>query len=196
MKLDCVILAAGAASRFGKCKLSEPYRGQPLIAYAIAVAQSLSPGRIIVVSGAHHEQLKMLPIMTAVELCYCDTWQQGMGHSLSFGVKQLKNTNPVMILLADQPRITSSDLEKLWHSWIAHPEKIICARFDSVLGVPAIFPSSAKPQLIACKGDRGAKHLLLSSAEHRIDIEMPNAAFDIDVPDDLNRPVVSAKKSK
>lgn len=191
MNLDCVILAAGAASRFGSCKLSEPYQGQPVISYAIAAVQSLSPARIVVVSGAHHQQLKMLSVMTAVELHYCEHWQQGMGYSLSFGVRQLENANPVMILLADQPHITSNDVQCLWRAWNAHPEKIICARFGNVLGVPAIFPAHCKSQLMACAGDRGAKHILLSCADDRIDIEMPNAAFDIDVPDDLHRPLAN-----
>jgi molybdenum cofactor cytidylyltransferase len=185
--LDCIILAAGAASRFGSNKLVADYQGKPLITHAHAAAQALSPARIIVVSGAGHAQLHNHPALANVELHYCSDWQKGMGHSLAFGVSQLNNNNAVMILLGDQPRISAQDLGKLFRLWQSSPEQIACANFSDTLGVPAIFPASFKAQLRECSGDRGAKSLLFTCAQEVLAMAMPSAEFDVDTLADLAR---------
>ncbi|HEY8942084.1 MAG TPA: nucleotidyltransferase family protein [Cellvibrio sp.] len=196
MTIDCIILAAGAATRFGSCKLIADYQGQPLIRSAIDAANALTPERIIIVTGASHEQLIAHKGLTnyrspvnasGIEFAYCDDWQLGMGHSLAHGVKQLDNDKPVLVLLGDQPRITADDLKRLYRLWKTNPSQIICASFADTLGVPAIFPASFKTHLRLCAGDRGAKQLLFNFAQQVVAVQMPSAGFDIDTPADLQR---------
>ena len=52
IELDCLILAAGSASRFGGCKQLADWRGRSLLANSIATARVLEPARIFVVAGA------------------------------------------------------------------------------------------------------------------------------------------------
>ena len=194
MTIDCIILAAGAATRFGSCKLIADYQGQPLIGYAIDVAKALAPERIVIVTGASHEQLIGHGELTRyriqldapeIELVYCADWQMGMGHSLAYGVNQLDNDRPVLVLLGDQPRITANDLKRLYRLWNASPSQIICASFADTLGVPAIFPANFKTHLRSCAGDRGAKQLLFNFAQQVVAVQMPSAEFDIDTLEDL-----------
>jgi molybdenum cofactor cytidylyltransferase len=100
-------------------------------------------------------------------------------------VKQLQNSNPVLILLADQPLISAQDLRNLYRAWRKQPEKIACASFSNTLGVPAIFPAKYKARLYECRGDRGAKNLLLQNVNNVVPVAMPSAEFDIDTPADL-----------
>ena len=103
LTLDCLILAAGSASRFGGCKLLADWQGQPLITASIKVAHALKPEKMIIVAGAFYSQLKESKLIEAqlnldgVELIEFRDWQLGMGHSLAFGVSQLSNNNPVLI---------------------------------------------------------------------------------------------------
>jgi molybdenum cofactor cytidylyltransferase len=188
MSIDCLILAAGAATRFGSCKLIANYKGQPLIAHAIRAATAFAPERIMVVTGASHGQLDAYRSALknpSFELVYFDGWQSGMGHSLAFGASQLDNDNPVLILLGDQPEISVGDLGNLYRLWKTNPTQIVCARFADTLGVPAIFPAAYKHHLRQCAGDRGAKQLLFNYAEQVVAVNMPAAGFDVDTPADL-----------
>lgn len=188
MALDCLILAAGAATRFGSCKLLANYQGKALIDHAILAAQGVSPRRTLVVSGASHSALsehlsaRQFP---ALELAYCADWQLGMGHSLAFGVSQFNNDNPLLILLGDQPRVSAEDLHRLYQHWCAAPDHIACASFADTLGVPAIFPADFKTRLRQCEGDRGAKALLLECSQRLVKVPLPAAEFDVDRPQDL-----------
>ncbi len=192
LALDILILAAGSASRFGGCKLLADWQGQPLITASINAANALKPEKIIIVAGAFYSQLKESRLIEAqlntvdVELIEFRDWPLGMGHSLAFGVSQLPNNNPVLILLGDQPLISAQDLQNLYNAWCAQPTQIACASFASTIGVPAIFPARFKPELLACTGDRGAKILMTRYANELIKVPIPNAEFDVDTPTDLD----------
>jgi molybdenum cofactor cytidylyltransferase len=187
MTLDCLILAAGSASRFGGCKLLADWQGQPLIAASIKAARAFKPEKIIIVAGAFYSRLKEAQLnLNDVELLEFRDWQLGMGHSLAFGVSQLSNNNPVLILLGDQPLISAQNIESLYNAWRAQPMQIACASFANTFGVPAIFPARFKTELLACTGDRGAKMLLTRYADELIRVPMPTAEFDIDTPTDLD----------
>lgn len=193
--IDCLVLAAGSASRFGGCKQLADWQGQPLLANSIASARALDPARIFVIGGAFYSQLlQALPTLDtkpkkrterAVELLEFRAWNLGVGNSLAFGVKQLQNSNPVLVLLGDQPLISAQDLRNLYHAWSNSPEKIACASFANTLGVPAIFPAQFKARLYECRGDRGAKNLLQRYTDQIIPVAMPSAEFDVDTPADL-----------
>lgn len=191
MKLDCLILAAGSASRFGGCKLLADWNGQPLISATIAAARALAPEKIVVVGGAFYPQLLQAESLLNmgrpnVELMQYRDWQLGMGHSLAFGVNQLITDNAVLVLLGDQPLVSAQDLQSLYRAWNTNPMQIACANFANTLGVPAIFPAQFKEQLQACSGDRGAKTLLACYAGQLVSVAMPAAEFDVDTQADLN----------
>ncbi len=194
-RLDCLILAAGSASRFGGCKQLADWRGQPLLAATIAAACELAPERILVVGGAFYPQLlQALPRLnalanraTAIELLEYPAWNLGMGNSLAFAIKELQNSNPVLVLLGDQPLVSAQDLHNLYHHWCVNPERIACASFAHTSGVPAIFPAHFKARLYECRGDRGAKSVLMRYSNQVVPVAMPSAEFDVDTPADLSK---------
>ena len=49
---DLILLAAGAARRFGRQKLLEEFEGKPLYRYAFDAARSLSGVRVLAVTRA------------------------------------------------------------------------------------------------------------------------------------------------
>ena len=191
LTLDCLILAAGNSSRFGSCKLLVDFQGQSLIAATVSTARALEPAQILIVAGAFYEELFQAQTLRnsgspPVELLQFHDWQAGMGCSLAFGIKHLTADNAVLILLGDQPLISSQNLQSLYHAWCANPEQIVCASFANTLGVPAIFPAQFKTQLLACSGDQGAKTLLMNNKHQLISVPMASAEFDVDTRADLD----------
>lgn len=192
MAVDVLILAAGAARRFGGNKLLALWRGRPLLEHVLEKAALLDADSINLVSGAYATELegflreekyfKNLSELGIKHFFYSD-WQLGMGNSLAFGVSQLPPENAVLVLLGDQPLIEVADLQKVLNLSRQNPDKIVCAEFSGTRGVPALFPAEYKNQLKLLSGDRGAKALL--SAPDVIALPMPEAEIDIDLPSDL-----------
>ena len=59
------------------------------------------------------------------------------------------------------------------------------AAVSAIFLLPVIFPHSVFPELLALRGDHGAKRLLLRQPKRTTFVDIPNAAIDIDTPDDL-----------
>lgn len=190
MAVDVLILAAGAARRFGGNKLLALWHGRPLLEHVLEKAALLDADSINLVSGAYAAELeeflrekRLNNFSSPPKKCFFySDWQLGMGNSLAFGVAQLPPENAVLVLLADQPLIEVADLQKVLNLSRQNPDKIVCAEYLGTRGVPALFPAEYKNQLKLLSGDRGARALL--SAPDVIALPMPEAEIDIDLPSD------------
>ena len=91
----------------------------------------------------------------------------------------------VLVMLADQIAVTVEDLRRLVASWRRNPAAISAATYGGVLGVPAVFPRRCFAALGELRGDQGARLLIQREWDTLARVPMPNAAIDIDVPEDL-----------
>jgi molybdenum cofactor cytidylyltransferase len=197
-KIDILIMAAGASRRFGGCKLLTQWRGAPLITYALNTAINLSQQpqlqipSINLVAGAYHDQIRdflQQQYSPNHNLINNPNWSQGLGHSIAHGVSQLPPENSVLIMLADQPLVAAEDIQRIIHLASENPGKIICAEFESTIGVPAFFPAEFKKYLQKLTGDRGAKVVLIEHGSSLIKLPLNEASFDVDLPEDFVRDV-------
>ena len=62
---------------------------------------------------------------------------------------------------------------------------LAAARYEGVLGVPAVFSRRHFPMLQRLTGDKGARQFLREREGEVAALEMPSAAADADVPGDL-----------
>jgi len=183
-----VILAAGASHRLGRPKQLLPWQGKTLLEHASATLQSVFADRVMVVLGADAEL-----IAASVELGDATTvinhdWQQGMSASIRLGLTALPpSAAAALLVLCDQPLITSSHYQNLLQSWQANPEQIIASQYHGDLGVPALFPRAFFSALQNLTGDRGAKPLLREHAQQVQAIGLDQAELDIDTDEDFRR---------
>jgi len=97
-----------------------------------------------------------------------------------------------MILLGDQWALTAQDLRVLLSHWQETPDKIIASSYfdkkqnKQILGPPTIFPRSYFSHLSELK-ETGARKLLLKYPDNVIQVELKNAGFDLDTPEDLEQ---------
>ena len=110
-------------------------------------------------------------------------WRQGLSASLRAGLRQVPGSATcVLLITVDQWAVSGSDLRRL----LAHTGRVpVAARYDGILGVPALFPRRWRKSLAQLKGDRGARGLL--EFAQAIGVALPNAAEDLDTPAALGR---------
>lgn len=184
--LHVLVLAAGAASRFGSPKQLVRVNGQPLLHRAVSQATQVGGGAVTVVLGAHSQELAPLLRHSPASVLINRNWEEGLASSLRLGVANLPGScSGVLVTLADQAAITTFDLQRLASAWRRQPDWLIAASYEGHTGVPAVFPGYTFPSFAELRGDAGARAILARHSDRCLRIPMPNAAIDIDTPEDL-----------
>jgi CTP:molybdopterin cytidylyltransferase MocA len=185
-----VVLAAGAARRFGAPKQLLSVDGVPLLVQVIRRAAALVGDALVVVLGARAAEIEAQLSACPGRRLLNPAWEEGIGSSLRTGVGALPaDCAGVLVLLADQAAVSVADLTCLAARWQENPERIAAAAYgeESRTGVPAIFPRAWFPELRKLQGDRGARALLAEHSQAVQAVPMPSAALDIDTPEDAAR---------
>lgn len=113
-------------------------------------------------------------------------WEEGLAASIRCGIAALPPAcDAVLLLLADQVGVTGDDLKRLLSAWKGQDGVLAASLYSGTIGVPAIFPRWCFPELMALRGDHGARNLLLRHADRLVRVPMPNAALDLDTPEQL-----------
>ena len=180
-----LIPAAGASTRFGSPKQLARVRDRAMLATVVDRALESGHGPIAVVLGAHANEIMPMLQDKPVTVVINDAWREGLSSSIRVGVRSLLGSPGILIWLGDQLAVTVADLRRLIAAWDDDRSRVAASRYDGTVGVPAILPSSEYADLLALRGDRGARHLLRSRSGHTTIVDMANAAIDIDAPMDL-----------
>jgi len=184
--LHTIVLAAGASTRFGSAKQLVRLAGRPLLHTVVARAVDVTGSAVTVVLGAHAAELAPLLTHTPATVVINREWREGIASSIRAGVAKLPaSCQAVLLVLADQAAVTAEDLRRLAGAWRRQPGYIAAARYGMVTAVPAIFPRSTFSELLALRGDVGARILLQRNPDRVVRVPMPSAEIDVDTPEDL-----------
>ena len=185
--MAAVLLAAGSASRFGSPKQLAEIHGVPLVRRA-AQAILACHAELIVVTGANADlvsaALRGLPLRLAHNPC----WDLGMGESIACGFRELSRQPappPASLLcLVDQPMVGTPQLQGLIDLHQAEPSRIIVSDHGETVGPPCLFPAEFYAELTQLCGAKGARKVLEAHHDAVVTVSMPEAALDIDRPED------------
>jgi molybdenum cofactor cytidylyltransferase len=184
--LYAIVLAAGAATRFGSAKQLVRVAGRPLLHSAVARAAEIAGTAVFVVLGARADELAPLLKHSPSSVIINRDWREGMASSIRAGVSRLPaSCTAVLLTLVDQAAVTAEDLKRLVGAWKRQPEYIAAARYGTTTGVPAVFPRSTFTDLASLRGDVGARSLIQRNPDRLVRVPMASAALDIDTPEDL-----------
>lgn len=184
--LDAIVLAAGGSTRLGRPKQLLQYRREALIVRTARLARVAIRGRVIVVLGDQQQRLRSLlrrqaPDVTAVGNSH---WRDGLATSLQIGMQQVSpKAAGVLVLLVDQAKIETADIDRLISCWRHRPAIPAAAFYGGRAGAPAVIPRRRFNEVRALSGDRGARQLLRRVGDIAL-VEMPSAQFDVDTPAD------------
>ena len=185
--VSIILLAAGSSSRMGQSKQLLKIRKQSLLVHSINVA--LASGlRTIVVLGAHEQEHRTAIQSLPVDIVLNDGWMNGMGGSLKAGLKYLllkaPLTEAVVVMVCDQPLLTTQHLEKIKAAYQTSGKQIVASYYSGTAGVPALFHKSLFSGIMNLTDDQGAKKLIQRHSTEVVSIDFPEGAVDLDTPDD------------
>lgn len=155
-----IVLAAGAGRRFGGPKQLAPLHDRPLLCHVVASASAvprLDP--VVVVLGAHADQIRAAVDLSGLRVVDCAGWQEGQAASLRAGVAAAGDVDAAIILLADMPFVTPQV--------IAGAADHLTGRWDAVRttyggrpGHPVALGRRVLREVPRLRGDVGARELL------------------------------------
>ncbi len=188
MLLPTIVLAGGASRRLGQAKQLVRVGGETLLERAVRVAVEARTGKIVVVLGAEWERIAGETKLGGCVALVNTNWEQGISTSIRCGLAAVERMYPeadgVVLLVADQPRLTSAHLRRLAEAFDAWDGRVaVASAYAGVAGIPAIFPAERFGELRALTGDQGARRLLRDPDVVLFPFE--DGAFDVDTPEDL-----------
>jgi molybdenum cofactor cytidylyltransferase len=190
-RIAVIILAAGEATRLGRPKQLLNYRDAPLIVHAVRAATGTPHRPIFVVVGANARKIFWKLADYHVVFTHNPRWDSGLASSIRIGLKSAldstKFLDAALFMTADQPLVTAETLERLIEAHRRTGRPIAASRYADTLGVPALFAAPLFSELLSLKGDQGAKEIIYAHRDETVEVDAPEAAFDVDSEEDLLR---------
>jgi CTP:molybdopterin cytidylyltransferase MocA len=183
-----IVLAAGKSSRMpGSQKLLLDLDGVPMVRHVLEAASEGGCHQTVVV---YAEEDVRRAVDGRAEVAFNAKSASGMASSLHVGLKALRpEIEGAMVLLGDQPLVGSRTVATLLRAWRregSRPAVAVSQAGDDNGGwaPPVILSREMWPQLMALKGDSGARQVLHGRPELLDIVPAPGRADDIDTPDD------------
>ena len=208
--ISAVLLAAGSARRFGGQKLlaSVPREGSsiPLVRLSVICLLAAKLERVVVVVGRDGELVRQCLADLHLELVANAEAETGMSSSLRLGVTEAARRWPdsdgILIALGDQPIVDREIIEAVVTQLRRDADgacapAIVAPRFQGRLGTPVLFTSQLVPELLALRGDRGARSVVERdlSRVRFVDFDRP-PPLDVDTVTDLTHLTSELRSSR
>ena len=197
MNTAAIILAAGAASRMKQAKMLLPFKKGTILSHILEQVEWAGIRHSCLVTGCYHDQILLSTALHQTHIAYNKDWVLGMASSITTGLRALLQLEPdldaVIILVADQPLLTSTILQQLMDQQAATGKGIIAARYQTIFGTPVLFEKKYFDALMLLEGDKGAKSILNQHPEDLDSIDFPEGIADIDTPEAYHELVLKTK---
>ncbi len=190
MRAAAVVLAAGAATRFGGGKLIAPLDGRPIVLHVIEAARhaGLAPIVVVVPSDGGLDGVDMGPVRSVVN----PNPAEGLSSSVRLGLRSLQDDAEIdaaVILPGDQPRVRPAVIRALIAAAADPPHTPFVVPRYAGDGAPNPILARRSIWRLADElaGDRGFGPLLAAHDELVRYVPVDGSNPDVDTPADLRR---------
>jgi len=197
--IAAIVLAAGASRRFGSDKLLHPLSLQgvtlPLAAHSLLPwLEAFAHITVVIRPGADTFCSAIEAALGAIKSSQihwieCADASQGMASSLVCGVRANLAAAGWLIGLADMPAVPKAAIAGVRKALLSGAALSAPIR-DDRRGHPVGFASGYRDELLALRGDTGARRILERDMSKLAEINIDDAGIfaDIDIPGDLQSP--------
>jgi molybdenum cofactor cytidylyltransferase len=191
-RIGAVVLAAGAASRMGhrpKCLLE--WEGVPLLRSLCLALSKAGVDEVVVVAGHYAERISQSVKNLPVHWVLNPRPEEGQVASLHCGLRALPpHLDAVMVTLADQPLIHSSDLLALIQAYEQRPPgtQVVQPDHGGFPGNPVVFSAQVATELLAGPPSFGCRQWQTQHPQkvHKWASTNDHYQTDVDSPEDLD----------
>lgn len=163
--IGAVVLAAGAATRFGSPKQ------RLLVDEVVGRVREAGIEDVVVVTGAYE-------LEAGAPVVHCPDWERGPGASLRCGLLALPDeADAAIVVLADGPDLAPAAIARVVDAWRAHGDDVLAAGYGGERGHPVLLARAAWDSV----PDEGARAL----APMLVPCDDLGAPGDVDYPEDL-----------
>lgn len=188
MRIAGILLAAGAARRFGGGKLLARLDNGETIGYRACANLAAVVAEVFAVIRGGDDELARELVAAGARPTVCADAAAGMGASLAHGMQTAaaSDADAVIVALADMPWIRPATLRAVADS-LKQGAAVVVPRYQGRRGHPVGFARVLFPELTRLGGDDGARAVIDAAAGVCwVDVDDPGVLRDVDVPGDLN----------
>jgi molybdenum cofactor cytidylyltransferase len=184
-----VVLAAGAAARFGRPKQLLDWRGRPFVRAVAEQALRAGLAPVVVVTGSSAELVEAALGGLPIEIARNPIWREGQASSIRVGLQTLPaGTGAAVFLLADQPQVTTAVIRALTEAHQADLPPIVAPLIlDEHRGNPVLFDRVTFSDLAQLRGDVGGRSLFDRHPVRYMPWHDAHLLLDIDTPEQYHR---------
>lgn len=184
-RIVAIVLAAGAARRFGGRKQLAPLAGRPLLEHALAAAAAGPAAATVVVLGAHAEEIEAGVELGAATVVRCPDWERGQGASLRAGLAALgPEVGAALVTLGDVPFVPPAASRRLLAA--RRPGlAAVRAAYAGNPGHPVLIERPLFAPLLAAPPDANPAALLREAGIETVECGDLGDPADVDTPEQL-----------
>jgi CTP:molybdopterin cytidylyltransferase MocA len=180
-----LVLAAGAATRFGSSKQLAEFDGRPLLEHAIRAMVASPVGRVVVVLGSGAEEVQETVDMHGADAIVCRRWAEGQSASLACGLAELHGCEAVVVTLGDQPLMSHDAIRRVIAAR-GLGAAAVRATYHGEPGHPVLLERRLFERMRDVTGDHGARNLLISARTREVPCDDLGGGQDVDTPAQLD----------
>ncbi|MBC7258020.1 MAG: putative selenium-dependent hydroxylase accessory protein YqeC [Chloroflexi bacterium] len=180
-----VLLAAGGSSRLGKPKQLLPFGGTTLVEHALDILLRSPVDEVVVVLGAHAEEIAPRLQKPRVRVVLNPRWEQGQSTSLHAALDALPPDCAAMVFVpCDMPWISPELIAEIIATWERTGKPLVATLGGEVRGIPALIAREIFPELKTIPGDQGCRVLIRGDSARVAHVQAdPRLLADIDTPE-------------
>ena len=179
-----LVLAAGAATRFGAQKQLAELDGIPLLEHSLRAMTAAPVGRVVVVLGSSGDEIAVAVDLHGADPILCRRWEEGQSASLACGLAELADCEAVVVTLGDQPRVSPDAIRRVIAA--RSGAAAVRATYGGNPGHPVLLERELFGPLRNVSGDKGARNLLLSVPVLDVACDDLGGGEDVDTPAELD----------
>jgi len=178
MKTSAIVLAAGEAKRFGSAKQLALVDGKPMLQHTLDNLAASRVDDIVVVLGAYADEIRSRVNFGRARVVVNDRFAEGMSTSIHAGLRAIGNADAAMIVLGDQPFVTTRTYDALLDA----SGDVVAPEYKGFRGNPVIVSRSLFAEMMQIRGDVGCRAIFGSHAVTKIAVDDEGVVKDVDTP--------------
>ena len=199
-----IVLAAGASTRYGQPKQLLDWRGTPFVRVVAQTALSAGLDPVLVVTGAHAEEVEAALQGLPIQIVRNEAWQEGQASSIRAGIasilpppfslkmeevpaKRVEGVGGGIFLLADQPQVTVPVLQALVERHRLNLPPVLAPMVQDARANPVLFDRVTFQDLLSLQGDMGGRGIFHKYPPAYLPWHDDRLLLDVDTPEQYRR---------